>query len=103
MACLTIGLTGGAAYAYGAEFVTVVVLQQTGAYPFGGEGPAPWTYGTVARYTGFAGSIGLLALGLLGVALWATFKRKSSWLGLTFSLTVLLLAVALVIGLIGLE
>jgi hypothetical protein len=101
LAFLTIALAGGTAYLYGVEFVTVAVLRQTASYPFGGEGPAPWTYQTAARYAGFAGSIGLPALCLFGIALWATMKQKMALLGLTLFLTILLLAVALVVGMIG--
>jgi hypothetical protein len=103
LAFLTIGLTGGVAYLYGAEFLTVAILKQTAGCPFGGEGPAPWTYQTAARYAGFVGSIGLPALCLLGIALWATIKQKMPLLGLTLFLTLLLLVVALVVGMIGLE
>ncbi|TDN39985.1 hypothetical protein A8B98_16080 [Hymenobacter sp. UV11] len=103
LALLTIALAGGTAYLYGAEFVTVAILRQTAGYPFGGEGPAPWTYQTAARYAGFTGSIGLPALCLFGIALWATMKQKAALLGLTLFLTLLLLAVALVVGMIGME
>ena len=103
LAFLTIALAGGMAYLYGAEFVTVAILRQTAGYPFGGEGPAPWTYKTAARYASFTGSIGLSALGLFGLALWATMKQKAALLGLTLLLTILLLAVALIVGMIGME
>ena len=79
-------LTGGAAYAYGTEFITIAILQQTAGYLFGGEGPAPWTYQTPARYAGFVGSVGLPALGLLGLALWAMSKRSMRLLLLAFYL-----------------
>lgn len=103
LAILTIALAGGMAYLYGAEFVTVAILRQTAGYPFGGEGPTPWTYQTAARYASFTGSIGLPALCLFGLALWAMMKQKAALLGLSLFLTVLLLAVALVVGTIGME
>ncbi|WP_198989345.1 hypothetical protein [Hymenobacter sp. BT559] len=103
LAFFTIALAGSAAYLYGAEFVTVGILKQTAGYPFGGEGPAHWTYQTPTRYASFTGSVGLLALYLLGSALWATIKQKEASLGLTLFLTILLLAAALVMGMIGLE
>jgi hypothetical protein len=103
LAFLTIALAGGMAYLYGAEFMTVAILRQTTDYPFGGEGPAPWTYQTAARYASFTASIGLPALGLFGLAFWATMKQKAALLGLTLLLTILLLAVALVVGMIGME
>jgi hypothetical protein len=103
LAFLTIALAGGTAYLYGTEFVTVAILRQTAGYPFGGEGAAPWTYQTAARYASFAGSIGLPALCLFGLALWATVKQKAALLGLTLFLTILLLAIVLVIGMIGME
>lgn len=103
LAFLTVSLASGTAYLYGTEFVTVAILNQTADYPFGSEGPVPWTYQTAARYAGFAGSIGLLALCLSGLALWATVKQKVALLGIILSLILLLLAVALVIGTIGME
>ncbi len=103
LASATIALAGGTAYLYGAEFVTVALLKQTAGYPFGSEGPAPWPYRTAARYAGFTGSISLPALCLLGVALWATIKQKMALLGLTLFLTLLLLAVALLVGMLGME
>jgi hypothetical protein len=103
LAFLTIALAGGMAYLYGAEFVTVAILKQTAGYPFGSEGPAPWTYRTAARYAGFIGSVGLPAFCLFGLALWATLKQRVTLLGITLFLTILLLAVALVVGMIGME
>ncbi len=103
LAFLTVALTGGTAYLYGGEFVAVAILKQTADYPFGSEGPAPWTYRTAARYASFAGSVGLPALGLFGLALWAMIKQKATLLGLTLVLAILLLAIALVVGMIGLE
>lgn len=101
LAFLTIILSGGTAYLYRAEFVTVAILKRTACYPFGGEGPAPWTYQTAARYASFAGIIGLPALCLFGITLWATMKQKAALLELTLFLTILLLAVALIVGMIG--
>jgi hypothetical protein len=103
LAFLTIALASSTAYLYGAEFVATAILKQTADYPFGGEGPAPWTYQTAALYVGFSGSIGLPALCLFGIAIWATMKQKAALLGLTLYLTILLLAVALVVGMIGME
>lgn len=103
LSCLTIGLTGSTAYVYGAEFVTVALLQQTAAYPFGGEGPTPWTYHSAARYAGFVGSISLPALLLFCLALWATGKCNQNLLTFICYSTVLLLALAVVVGMLGLE
>jgi len=90
-------------FIYGKEFITVAILKQTAGYPFGDEGPAPWTYQTAACYASFTGSVSLFALCLLGVALWTIIKRRLLYLSFTLLLSILLSVIVLVIGMIGME
>lgn len=103
LALLTVAFVGTVTFMYGKEFTTVAILKQTADYPFGGEGPAPWTYQTAARYASFTGSVSLLALCLLSVALWTIIKRRSLHLIFILLLSLLLLIIVLVIGMIGME
>ena len=103
LACCTLALTSSVTYLYGAEFVTVALLQQTASYPFGGEGPAPWHYQTAARYAGVMFSFGFLFFLLLGTAIRACVKKQAFLLSLTLGFTMALLTVACIVQMIGLE
>jgi len=103
LAIIAIGLAAGLAFEYLKEFITVAILQQTGGYPFGGEGPAPWHYKTATRYAVVTLSFGLPFFILLSFSLIALFKRNTSLLLGALFFIILLMSIALVVQNIGLE
>lgn len=58
------------------EFFTVGILKQTGGYPFGNEGPAPWYYKTATSYSTYCLAWSVLFLALLIVGFWTVIKSK---------------------------
>ena len=83
------------------EFYLIGILNKTGGYPFGGEGPTPYYYKTAELYSIVNLIWGLIFLTTFLLAIWITIKgqrKKIIWL---LGLTVILILGQIIHGQIG--
>lgn len=83
------------------EFLLIAVFNETGSYPFGGEGPTPYYYQTAELYSTVTLIWGLLFLTILLIALWAFIKAHQKTVIGLLGLTILFILGQLLQGLIG--
>jgi hypothetical protein len=95
---VTVLLSGLFAFINLQEFVTVSILQKTGGYPFGGEGPTPWYYKTSRLYATVNLIFGLLFFFTLAFTWWTFIKVKRKSLLVVFIMTLLLVFIQIING-----
>jgi len=83
------------------EAYNIGILDQTGGYPFGGEGPTPYYYETAGLYAKVNLIWGLLFLGTLTYGIGTVFKGQRERTMWTFGLIVFLLIAMWIHGQIG--
>lgn len=94
----TVLLSGAFGWANLYEFISVGLLKQTAAYPFGSEGAVPWYYKTAQMYANTCLGFGLLFLGLFIFGVFTFIRNKMQMLEISFVLTILLIFVQILNG-----
>ena len=83
------------------EWYNIDILDKTGEYPFGAEGPTPYYYKTADMYSTVMLVWGLLFFATLTFGSWTIIKGQRKRTLLSFGLTLLLLTSMFIHGRIG--